>query len=340
MLCALGRRRLLWLLAVVALTVAPVALGVFALWYGMNSRTNEVPPLLTQLIPAGHCTCKSWTNFNCSSTCLAAISPIDLQPPADAADSAAHSSAASSPRRWTFEYPRDSRAFGLSRAQCRAAFPGLFADVDRAVSFWRAHGNISASQVEAMPVHTGMARAAIVDGQLYVLQTHSPGRSNSHRRRILGVLSAIQRALVTAPAPVPDIQFFFSVEDRLDDVLGPGHPVWLLGRRPSEESVWLYPDFGFWAWDSTALHLPPYARFLTTVEEIERPLRWQDKIPQLVWRGNIAFIPKLRRRLFEVSKGKPWSNVKEVAVWNKNERDRFISMQDHCKYQFIAHLEG
>jgi hypothetical protein len=52
---------------------------------------------------------------------------------------------------------------------------------------------------------------------------------------------------------IKELQFTFrsktqASEDRVDDVNAVGHPVWVLSRKTSEESVILMPDFGYWSW--------------------------------------------------------------------------------------------
>ncbi|OJD17083.1 hypothetical protein AJ78_02783 [Emergomyces pasteurianus Ep9510] len=43
-----------------------------------------------------------------------------------------------------------------------------------------------------------------------------------------------------------NIDFTFSVEDRLEDIMGGCCALWTFGRNASEESVCLMADFGFW----------------------------------------------------------------------------------------------
>ncbi|PGG99360.1 hypothetical protein AJ79_08554 [Helicocarpus griseus UAMH5409] len=294
---------------------------VFSMWFGMNSDRDNVHPLLNQLIPAGHCACQQSTTFNCSS-CLAPLyDPI--------------SSANESSQQWTFQYGRDDRNEGLHRDQCQAAFPGLFEDINRAVEFWKSRGGITRRDLDKISLRNGMARGMIYEGELRALETKAA--QEDHRRKILAIFSAIHRALPLDRSDLPNIEFIFSIEDKVEDVLGNGQPLWTLGRTATEESVWLMPDFGFWAWDNPRISIGPYSEVVGRIKKREDTIPWSSKEKKLVWRGKLSFAPKLRRRLLEVAKSKPWGDVKEL-VWSR--KDNLISMEDHCRYMFIAHVEG
>ncbi|RHZ52986.1 uncharacterized protein CDV56_102424 [Aspergillus thermomutatus] len=293
----------------------------YLMWFGMNSDRDNVPPLLTQLIPAGHCTCQSSTSFQCSDclTCLA--SPPSTEPERLST--------------WSFQYGRDDQDLGLSKSQCQASFPGLFQDIHRGVEYWRSRGGISIDDLSATPFEDGMARAIISNGELYVVATKAKG--DDHRRKILATLGSIYRALSASSDRTshPTIEFIFSIEDRVDDVHAVGHPVWVLSRRVSEESVFLMPDFGYWSWAKS--NIGPYGQVVERVMAAESELRFADKQQKIVWRGKLSFAPKLRRALLDIARGEPWSDVKELD-WS--QKANFLTMEDHCRYMFIGHVEG
>ncbi|KKZ65208.1 hypothetical protein EMCG_08915 [[Emmonsia] crescens] len=306
--------------AVLLLLVVLLGAFVFTMWFGMNSDKDNIYPIVTQLIPAGHCTCEHSTTFNCTS-CLAPFDyPISTTP---------------EPPRWAFQYRRDDRNEGLSRSQCQAAFPGLFEDVNRAVQFWKPQGGITRKQLDKIKLQKGMARGMIYGGELYVIETRAA--QDDHRRKILAIFSSIHRAISADCGNLPDIEFTFSIEDRLDDIKGNGQPLWTLARKASEESVWLMPDFGFWAWHNPGVVIGPYSEVVEKIKKREEAIPWASKERKLVWRGNLGYAPKLRRKLLEVAKGKTWGDVKEL-VWSR--KSNLISMENHCQYMFIAHVEG
>lgn len=154
----------------------------------------------------------------------------------------------------------------------------------------------------------------------------------------------MHRALAAAhdKASIPDIEFVFSVEDKASDVTG-GHmqPLWVVARKADEQSFFLVPDFGLWAWDNIITgennEIGPYDEIVEKALAIEKNTPFTSKIPQLVWRGKLSFAPKLRRGLLDASRDREWSDVKEL---NWDVRENYLTLEDHYKYQFIAHVEG
>ena len=302
--------------------IATLSFGlILVIWYGVNSDRDYLHPLVTQLLPAGHCACQTSTTFECSSclSCPQTRLVKQLNPSAN----------------WRFEYIRDARNEGLDRMQCDASFPGLFEDPVRAEKYWESHGKLAMEDLDAVRLEYGMARAFIYNGELYVVSAFPKGED--HRRKILAVLGSIHRALVADPhrGSQRDIEFVFSVEDKVEDVTNPDNPVWVFARSALEEAVWLMPDFGFWAWDRPQNMLGPYDQVVERIERLDIP--WSEKKRQLVWRGKPSFAPKLRRALLDASRDKPWGDVKQVD-WR--DKTNMIKMEDHCKYMFIAHVEG
>ncbi|KAI9370615.1 glycosyl transferase family 90-domain-containing protein [Aspergillus egyptiacus] len=300
------------------------AAGV-VLWYAVNSDQDSLHPILTQLIPAGHCACETATVFKCS-TCL----------------TCPHSLPSPSPQRggeaWEFDYRRDGQNAGLSGSQCDAAFPGLFEDVMRAGTYWRAQGGLSSAELDAIPLNPGMGRARIARGELYVVAVRA--RGEDHRRKMVAVLSAMHRALVADPdrATRPEIEFVFSVEDKLSDIAGQHEPIWTLARTADEEAAWLMPDFGYWAWDHLQTAIGPYDQVVEQAKEYDA-IPWDAKKHQLVWRGKPSFAPKLRRALMDATRDQPWADVQPVG-WNEQSQSSVLAMDEHCAYMFIAHVEG
>jgi len=320
--CSLSGRACRWL-SLLSLAIPVVIL--WTLWYAINSDKDDVSPILTQLIPAGHCTCQTATVFECSSCLEPHTSDVNVTANGE----------------WQFQYGRDDRNAGLSQAQCSVSFPGLFEDVERATKFWKAHGNIATTALDRVELMKGMTRAMIYNGDLYVIATESKGED--HRRKTLATLSAMHRALAAMPLrhESPDLEFVFSVEDKASDVVGNGHPIWVFARKASEESLFLVPDFGFWAWDNMIgdknNEIGSYDGVVDKAKDVEEGVAFADKQKKLVWRGKLSFAPKLRRTLLDVSRGHEWSDVKELD-WSV--RQNYLTLEDHCKYQFIAHVEG
>ncbi|KAJ5494890.1 hypothetical protein N7539_000006 [Penicillium diatomitis] len=303
-----------------------ISLTILLLWYGVNSDRNWIHPLLTQLIPAGHCACQTSTIFQCAS-CISCSETSAVQ---------YLSSSASGTPRWTFQFTRDAQNEALDTSQCQAAFPGLFEDINRGQSYWQAHGGgLISEDLDDISLEPGMVRAFIHSGHLHVVKARAKGED--HRRKILGVLGAIHRALVADQTRGlrRNIEFVFSVEDKVEDVTSARHPVWVFARTPTEEGVWLMPDFSFWAWDNIKNHIGPFDQVVDRIKRMDLP--WEQKKAQLVWRGKPSFAPKLHRALIEAARDQSWADVKEVD-WKT--RTNVLRMEDHCRYMFIAHVEG
>ncbi|KAF9892682.1 hypothetical protein FE257_001084 [Aspergillus nanangensis] len=297
------------------------ALFIYLMWFGMNSDQDNVPPLLTQLIPAGHCTCQSSASFECEE-CFSCLNSSSAPPEPE------HQSV------WKFQYGRDDRDLSLSAGQCQSSFPGLFQDIYRGVKYWTSQGGLTSQDLNKTPFEDGMARAIISDGELYIVAVKAKGPD--HRRKILAILGSIHRVLAASShhrVSFTTIEFIFSIEDRVDDVDAVGHPVWVLSRKVSEESVFLIPDFGFWSWANS--HIGPYGQVVERVLAAEP--RLSDKHKKLVWRGKLSFAPKLRRTLLDVARGTSWGDIRALD-WSK--KANFLTMEDHCRYMFIGHVEG
>jgi hypothetical protein len=236
-------------------------------------------------------------------------------------------------------FERDGKNEGLVEDRCNSAFPGLFEDVNRAVKFWLLKGNITQQTLDEVQFVNSMTRAIIYKGSLYIVASKSKGED--HRRKMIATLGAIHRALAASPdrRDIPNIEFIFTIEDKIEDVAGPGHPIWALTRRAPEESLWLMPDFGFWAWDmfDRDTEIGPYEEVVDKALRVEKHLDFPAKKQKLVWRGKLSFAPKLRRALLDQSRDQPWSDVREI---NWHVLQNYLPLEDHCKYQFIAHAEG
>ncbi|KAL2851075.1 glycosyl transferase family 90-domain-containing protein [Aspergillus pseudoustus] len=322
---------------------------ILLLWFTVNSDRSYLHPLLTQMIPAGHSACETATVFRCDS-CLTCSHQTN--------------SLTQSPDKWQFEYARDGNNVALSREQCSAAFPGLVQDIARANRYWRSQSGLSSAELDTITLKQGMARARIANGELYVLAARA--RREDHRRKIISVLSAMHRALVTDTVRRTSlssssssqasrnhrhrhnhhqpIEFVFSIEDKLSDVADPAvaDPIWTLARTASEEAAWLMPDFGFWTWEHAHTEIGPYDAVVEDAVSYDA-LPWAEKRQQLVWRGKPSFAPKLRRALLDKTRGREWADVQAVD-WHQEDQGagqgNALGMGEHCRYGFIAHVEG
>lgn len=119
---------------------------------------------------------------------------------------------------WSYEPERDSRNIGLNRAQCDAAFPDLYYEIERAVEVWQKRKHqISQHDIEISWRKDAAFQVLVQDNQLRILQTKNTYQNDGYRKRTLYVLSQLHRALLGAAAAgeaVPDVEFAVTVDDK------------------------------------------------------------------------------------------------------------------------------
>ncbi|OCK73490.1 hypothetical protein K432DRAFT_364806 [Lepidopterella palustris CBS 459.81] len=322
----LFRRRLLGLdlPSFVVAVVATVLVFIGTIVYGTRSDHSELPYFVKTILPGGRCQCETSTTFECDTCLDCAASPP--APPNWSEDVQ---------KNWTFQFGRDGLNEALTPDQCSASFPGLFEDVYRAAKHRRAN-HITKEELSSFEFVNGMVRVVIHDGELYVLQ--SSMSDHNYRKKAIAALYAIHRAITSVPHrnSIPNIEFVFTVEDMARD---PAKPLWALARRAQDQNLWLMPDFGFWSWDVRALG--PYTEVVSEVIRRESFEPWENKQKKLVWRGKLAYAPKLRRALVDATKGKSWSAVSAIQWHDPHSMQvDFVGPVDQCNYLFIAHAEG
>ena len=118
---------------------------------------------------------------------------------------------------WFYETERDARNIGFSQAQCDAAFPDLYYEIDRAVSVWQKREHtISQDDIEISWRKDAAFQVLIQDSQLRILKTKNTWQNEGYRKRTLYILSQLHRALLGAAAAgesVPNIEFAVTVDD-------------------------------------------------------------------------------------------------------------------------------
>ncbi|KIM94381.1 hypothetical protein OIDMADRAFT_135960 [Oidiodendron maius Zn] len=285
-----------------------------------TKSSTDISEFVKTLLPAGNCLCQSSTIFDCR------LSRIDEHQGANGLHA---ESSISTEGNWQFQYERDAHNLGLNTEQCNIAFPGLFEEIHRAVDVRsERRSNVSAADLAAVVVGRGTTRALIVNGKLRVVGAKHP--DEIQRKKGLAILYAISRAISSMDGrAIPNIEFVFSIDDMVEN---PNQPIWTLARRSQDHNLWLMPDFGFWSWDIQDL-----GTLDDVTEQIMRnedAVGWGGKIQKLIWRGQLQMLPRLRRALVDVSKGKPWGDVAALIPQN------YMSAADQCKYMFVAHAEG
>ena len=154
--------------------------------------------------------------------------------------------------------------------------------------------------------------------------------------REIATLLALHRAIVSSPERLPNIEFAFNSDDRIESVA-----LWAYARRAQDTNIWLMPDFGYWAWPETKVGTMGEVRMKAT--SLEKSQQWSSlgkKIPKLLWRGATMGL-ELRDRLVEVTRGKGWADVKALNWHDTQSMNTDLkTMDQHCEYKYLAHTEG
>lgn len=243
------------------------------------------------------------------------------------------------PNEWAFDSERDANNPALTSAQCDAAFPDLYYEIDRSVKYWkdRKH-NFTAADIDIDWRGDGAMRVLIHDNQLRI--THQKfALTGAYDVRAWPVLHLLQRAVLGAAAAgekLPTVEFPVVVDDM---ALLPGgeddtRTAWTWTRNfhnKVSERLWIMPDFNFWATGSSS----SFYEMQWRAREFDAP--FTSKIPKAVWRGVIWTNQYIRGNLMEKAAGKDWADVKETEWVNKTD---FMNMEDQCRYAFVIHTEG
>lgn len=227
---------------------------------------------------------------------------------------------------WTFNATRDGDNLGLSEEQCNLAFPKQYADIQNNVANLTSKP-ITRSDLDTQDQHDNRIRAIIYNGELYIISRHGEFSKNNG----LATLHALQRALVAFPdrRSLPNIEFFIFSHD----LVGENKAVWTY-TKPAQDSEfknqWLMPDFGFWAWPHARIR--SYNHIRNEMRRFEDQAEFEDKIPQLVWRGNKGTAPH-RPPFLQATEGKDWANVSDVG-------SSFLDLWDHCRFKMVMDISG
>lgn len=178
--------------------------------------------------------------------------------------------------------------------------------------------------------------------QLYIIATQ--GKIYS---REFATLHSLHRAILTSTDPLPNIEFTFISDDRIGS-----QATWTYARRAEDTALWLIPDFGFWAWPETKVGSYGEVHLKAQLAETQKAEFWEGGLPpgggwtwdrkydKLVWRGATMDL-EVREKFISVTRAKDWADVRTVT-WHDDDsmRDDLLSMDGHCAYKFVGHVEG
>jgi hypothetical protein len=218
-----------------------------------------------------------------------------------------------------------------TETQCKEDFPDLYDSIDRSVAHYQNQPLQRAHLDKAFDGAAGSFTWVVIrNNQLYVRSRHGGFQS-----RVAAVLADLHRAIITSPERLPDIEFLFNTADSApSEEYTP-----VLGLcRGLDERAFLISDFGYWAWPEPFVN--GYREFENQVARVEGEVPWNEKKDQLFWRGNVDMNPE-RQHLVTLSdqNNETWGNVRHIDWGHLKEDDRY-DMADHCRFKFVAHIEG
>jgi hypothetical protein len=151
------------------------------------------------------------------------------------------------------------------------------------------------------------------------------------------ILHAIYRSIISAPEPLPNIEFAFNV----DDVVGDPAPIWALARRAEDEHLWLMPDFGYFSWPETKVGTWNEVQRKIVSDEESALCDWTSKVHKLFWRGATLGLSVRERLLAVTQQQTAWADVKTLN-WRDPESmaNDLKTMPEHCQYKYLMHTEG
>ncbi|KAL8279427.1 hypothetical protein RQP46_008239 [Phenoliferia psychrophenolica] len=103
-----------------------------------------------------------------------------------------------------------------------------------------------------------------------------------------------------------------------------------MARSYLDGSAWLIPDFGFYSWPEPVT--TGYKGVWRKIEQVEREVTWENKIPKLFWRG--AFLAPIRDALRKAAEGMPWGDIGGIQWRNKGKGLKYLL---NCRSVIIAH---
>ena len=238
---------------------------------------------------------------------------------------------------WNYDWQRDHDNHSLSDAQCDTAFPQLYEDIDRAVQHGQSR-NITTHTIGLWNRNEGGVKILFRNQQLRIVETRGMYR-NDFSERILAVCHSLLRA--TASAAVEDMLIDdFEATIVVDDwpVLsqeqdGKELALWSFARDSSNrdhDRAWLIPDFNFWKTSGEDFtHMQAKAR------TYDSPIA--EKEQKIIWRGVDWTNPLVRGALVNVTRDRPWADVKTID-WN--DHVDMLTPQEFCHYAYVVNTEG
>ncbi|KAL9078637.1 MAG: hypothetical protein Q9157_002436 [Trypethelium eluteriae] len=233
--------------------------------------------------------------------------------------------------KWEWKYERDADYRGLTKEQCQIAFPNNTYQIEDAVE------RLGGRKITEYDLGVADGRLCV---RVMIYNQEAGGLQDDSymawrwEERIIGTLALIYDAVATAqPGTIPNSVFAWCSDD--DTLRAHRRTVMGYNRHyawEDQRDIWVIPDFGYWTWQKAMAE--SYRDLRRRLHHISDHMKWSDKIPQILWRGD-PHVNKIRRDLMAITEDKAWANVGPCQ-----QDECHVSMPNHCKFMFLAHTEG
>ncbi|CAL5196106.1 unnamed protein product [Lathyrus oleraceus] len=185
-------------------------------------------------------------------------------------------------------------------------------------------------------------RLVIVNGKLYIEKF-----AKAFQTRDVFTIWGIIQLLRLYPGKIPDLELMFQCGDKTvvekrnfqgSDVSPP--PVFHYCGKENYYDI-VFPDWTFWGW--AELHIRPWETTLHNIQEGNKNVKWEDRVPYAYWKGNPS-VSSIRKELVKcnASDGHDW-NARIFGVHWKEEKSKSFNdtkLENQCTYRYKIYAEG
>ncbi|KAK4268783.1 hypothetical protein QN277_022024 [Acacia crassicarpa] len=235
--------------------------------------------------------------------------------------------------------PSTSPSRPASWSQPSTTCPEYFRWIHEDLKAWKRTG-ITKSMLE-MDKSLADFKLVIVKGRAYV-KTYR----RSFQTRDVFTLWGISQLLKMYPGQVPDLELLFHCGDlskvhKKDFVgsLAPPPVFHYCGDDSTFDIV--FPDWSFWGWGE--LKIRPWETLLMDMEEGNKKMKWEDRIPYAFWKGNPT-TSGVRNKLIQCNASHQHDSYAHIYSlnWDKEIQQNYknTKLQDQCNYRYKVYAEG
>ncbi|KAJ1381299.1 Lipopolysaccharide-modifying protein [Sesbania bispinosa] len=231
--------------------------------------------------------------------------------------------------------------FELDDASSTTSCPDYFRWIHEDLKPWESTG-ITRDMVEGAK-NMSHFRLVVVNGKAYIEKY-----SKSFQTRDVFTIWGILQLLRLYPGKIPDLELMFSCGDKTmvnkrtfqgPQAMSPPPLFHYCGDENSYDIV--FPDWTFWGW--AELSIRPWETTLQNLQEGNKIVKWEDRIPYAFWKGNPA-VSIIRKELSKcnTSDEHDWNARIYGVQWKQEKVKKFqdTKLEDQCTYKYKIYAEG